>query len=54
MPSTTRIDIRLTEQEKQQARQQAEQLGLDISGYIKMIIKLDASTNIIKRLKEAE
>ena len=54
MSSTSRIDIRLTEQEKQRAKDQAEKLGTDISGYIKLIITLDAATGIIKRLKGGE
>lgn len=49
-----RIDLRLTEEEKQKARQQAEQLGLDISGYIKLIINLDASTAIMENLNNNE
>jgi hypothetical protein len=54
MSSTSRLDIRLTEEEKQKARKQAERLGLDISGYIKLIINLDAATGIIKRLGEGK
>jgi predicted DNA binding CopG/RHH family protein len=50
MPSTSRIDIRLTEEEKQKLKQQAEKLGLNASEYIRLIIALDASTEIIKRL----
>ncbi len=52
MPSKSRIDIRLTEEEKEQLKQQAEKLGTDITGYIKLIVKLDVATNIIKKLKE--
>jgi hypothetical protein len=57
MPSTSRIDIRLTEEEKQKAQAQAERiLGPKgtISEYFRLIINLDAATNIIKRLKESE
>jgi hypothetical protein len=53
----SRIDIRLTEEEKQKAQEQAERiLGPKgtISEYFRLIINLDAATNIIKRLKESE
>jgi len=46
-----RIDIRLTEQEKQEAILQADKLGLNITDYIKMIIKLDCATGLIEKLK---
>jgi uncharacterized protein (DUF1778 family) len=49
---SSRIDIRLTDTEKQQLKQQADKLNLDISGYIKLIIALDAAAGIIKRLKK--
>jgi hypothetical protein len=55
MASTSRIDIRLTEEEKQMAQEQAKKvLGQSgtVSEYIRLIITLDASTEIIKRLKE--
>ncbi len=51
MSSTSRIDIRLTEEEKQKLKQQAEKLGLNASEYIRLIIALDVSVNIIERLK---
>lgn len=54
MPSTSRIDIRLTEEEKAEAQKQADKLGLSISEYFRLIIRLDAATGIIKRLKESE
>ena len=49
---SSRIDIRLTDTEKQQLKQQANKLGLDISGYIKLIISLDTSASIIEKLRE--
>jgi antitoxin component of RelBE/YafQ-DinJ toxin-antitoxin module len=50
-----RIDIRnLTEEEKQKAQEQAKKLGLDISGYIRLIINLDAATGLIEKLKEGK
>jgi len=55
MPSTSRIDIRLTDEEKQKAQEQAKKvLGQSgtVSEYIRLIITLDAATGIIKRLKE--
>ena len=51
MPSTSRIDIRLTEEEKKQLKEQAEKLGTDISGYVKLIAKLDAASGIIESLR---
>lgn len=53
MPSTSRIDIRLTEEEKEQAQEQAKKLlgqSGTISEYIRLIINLDAATGIIERL----
>ncbi|HEY5586728.1 MAG TPA: hypothetical protein VIK78_19840 [Ruminiclostridium sp.] len=35
-----------------QLKQQAETLGADRTGYIKLIVKLDTATEIIKKLKE--
>jgi hypothetical protein len=55
MPSTSRIDIRLTEAEKAQLQQQAKKLFGEsgtVSEYIRLIISLDAATAIIKKLKE--
>jgi antitoxin component of RelBE/YafQ-DinJ toxin-antitoxin module len=50
-----RIDIRnLTEEEKQKAQGQAAKLGLDVSGYIRLIINLDAATGIIEKLRKSE
>lgn len=49
-----RIDIRLTEEEKEALKEQADKLGQDITGYIKLIVKLDAATEIIKRLGEGK
>jgi hypothetical protein len=54
MSSISRIDIRLTEQEKQMAQEQAKKvLGQSgtVSEYIRLIISLDSATGIIKRLK---
>lgn len=50
----TRINIRATEEEKLKAQQQADKLGLNISDYIKLIINLDAATNIIEKLKASQ
>jgi predicted DNA binding CopG/RHH family protein len=47
-----RIDIRLSEEEKHQAQKQASKLGLNVSEYIKLIVKLDAATKIISKLKD--
>lgn len=35
-------------------KQQAEQLGTDRTGYIKLIVKLDAATQIISKLKDTK
>jgi len=52
MPSKSRIDIRLTEEEKEQIQNQASKLGLNVTEYIKLIVKLDTATKIIQKLKE--
>jgi antitoxin component of RelBE/YafQ-DinJ toxin-antitoxin module len=52
MPSTSRIDIRLTDEEKQKAQDQADKLGLSVSDYIRLIINLDSATGIINKLKK--
>ena len=58
MPPRIYTEIRIshkTEEEKTnlkiKANQQATKLGLNISEYIKLIIELDAATNLIVRLK---
>jgi uncharacterized protein YeeX (DUF496 family) len=54
MPSTSRIDIRLAEEEKQKAQEQAKRVLGDsgtISEYIRLIINLDAATGIIEVLR---
>lgn len=53
MPSTSRIDIRLTDGEKQMAQEQAKKvLGQSgtVSEYIRLIITLDAATGVISKL----
>jgi uncharacterized protein (DUF1778 family) len=37
MPSTSRIDLRLTDEQKKTIQHKAESLGMDISGYIKFV-----------------
>jgi antitoxin component of RelBE/YafQ-DinJ toxin-antitoxin module len=54
MSSTSRIDIRLSEEEKQQAQVQASKFGLSVSDYIRMLINLDIMTNIVQRIKDDE
>jgi hypothetical protein len=50
-----RIDIRnLTEEEKNKVQDQAAKLGLDVSGYIRLVINLDAATGIIEKLRKSE
>jgi antitoxin component of RelBE/YafQ-DinJ toxin-antitoxin module len=43
--------IRMDEEARQKAEEQAAKLGLNISEYIRLIIALDAATDMIKRLK---
>ena len=46
--------MRFNEKEWEALRIQAEKLGTDRTGYIKLIVALDTATNIIKKLKESE
>jgi len=46
------MNLILTKEVMQQFRLQAEQLGTDRTGYIKLIISLDASAQIISKLKD--
>ena len=46
-----RRTFRLPDEEYSKLKQQAEKVGQDATGYIKLIIALDASTGIIERLK---
>lgn len=52
MKLETRRTLRFSDSEWESLRQQAEKLGTDRTGYVKLIVKLDASTNIIKKLKD--
>lgn len=52
MSSTSRIDIRLSDREKKKAQEQADKLGLTISEYFRLIVNLDAATNLIRILNE--
>lgn len=52
MPLETRRTLRFNDEEWEQLRIQAEKLGTDRTGYIKMIVKVDAATNIIERLSD--
>lgn len=47
-----RRTFRISDEDYVKLQQQASQLGLNASEYIRLIITLDASTEIIKRLKE--
>jgi len=46
-----RRTFRLTDEEYESLRQQAEKLGTDRAGYIKLIIALDVASGIINRLQ---
>ncbi len=52
MPLDTRRWLRFTDEQWEELRQQAERLGTDRTGYIKTIIKIDAATEILKKLRE--
>lgn len=51
MANDTRRTFRLTDDEYELLRVQAEKLGTDRTGYIKLIVSLDAATEIISKLK---
>lgn len=53
MMSETPRSIRMSDEEWEALRIQAEKLGTDRTGYIKLVVKLDTATNIIKKLKES-
>jgi hypothetical protein len=46
------VMVRMSPEERTQGEAQAAKLNLNLSEYIRLIITLDASTEIIKRLKE--
>lgn len=50
MPLETRRTLRFNDTEWEELRKQAEKLGTDRTGYIKLIVKLDTATEIVKRL----
>lgn len=45
------MNLILTKEDMQLLREQAQQLGTDRTSYIKLIVKLDAATKIINKLK---
>ena len=48
----TRLDVRLREDEKNEAVNQAKRLGLTLSDYIRLLIRLDFSQEILNRIKQ--
>ena len=44
-------NIRMSEETKKKGNEQAAKLWLNISEYIRLIIELDSSTNLIKLIK---
>jgi hypothetical protein len=54
MPSENRRTFRLNDEEYGNLQRQAKQLGLNASEYIRLIISLDTSTNIIKQLRQTK
>jgi hypothetical protein len=51
MPLETRRTLRFNDKEWEDLKKQAEKLGTDRTGYIKLITALDVATGIIERLK---
>ena len=51
MPLLT-TNIRMSKEMKLKGIKQASKLGLNLSEYIRLIIKLDSATSLIERLKE--
>lgn len=47
-----RLDIRLDDKTKEKGENQAKDLGLSLSDYMRLIINLDVMTNIVKKLNE--
>jgi predicted DNA binding CopG/RHH family protein len=54
MPSDNRRTFRLSDEEYTKLQQQAARLGLNSSEYIRLIIALDAATEILGRLREGK
>ena len=52
MSLETRRTMRFNDTEWEQLRQQAEKIGTDRTGYIKLIIALDTVTEIIRKLRD--
>lgn len=52
MPLETRRTLRFNETEWEALRQQAEKLGTDRTGYIKLVVALDTATEIIRKLRD--
>lgn len=49
-----RLDIRLSDEDKKQAIEQANKLDLTVSDYIRLIIKLDVMTGIVQKLRDEQ
>lgn len=54
MKLETRRNMRFNEKEWEALRQQAEKLGTDRTGYIKLMVKIDAASEIIKLILNAK
>lgn len=52
MAKDTRRTFRMTDEEYERLRIQAEKLGTDRTGYIKLIVALDTATEIIRKLRD--
>ena len=51
MSKENRRTIRLSDEQWEALRIQAEKLGTDRTGYIKLIVKLDSASEIIRKLR---
>lgn len=51
MATSPITNVRMSTDTKAKGEQQAAKLGLNLAEYIRLIIELDAATNIIGRLK---
>ena len=54
MASSPAISFRLAQEVQDELKRQAENIGLNVTEYLRMLIKLDLSTNIIKQLEQKE
>jgi antitoxin component of RelBE/YafQ-DinJ toxin-antitoxin module len=46
--------IRMDKETRRKADEQAAKLGLNLSEYVRLIINIDAATDIIKKMREGD